>query len=76
MLLIFSTPVLIRHLWQLKTVVFPHWCQICAVLFKSQSEMSYHMTLISDFQENVDQVMQIMDSVLTEWEQNHRNGVA
>jgi hypothetical protein len=22
----FSTPLLIRHLWQLKTVVFLHWC--------------------------------------------------
>jgi hypothetical protein len=22
----FLTPVLIRHLWQLKTVVFLHWC--------------------------------------------------
>jgi hypothetical protein len=22
----FSTPELIRNLWQLKTVVFPHWC--------------------------------------------------
>jgi hypothetical protein len=31
MLFIFSTPVLIRHLWQLKTVVFLHWCQICAL---------------------------------------------
>jgi hypothetical protein len=31
MLFIFSTPVLIRHLWQLKTVVFLHWCLICAV---------------------------------------------
>ncbi len=29
---IFSMPVLIRHLWQLKTVVFLHWCLICAVL--------------------------------------------
>ncbi len=28
---IFSTPVLIRHLWQLKTVVFLHWCLICAL---------------------------------------------
>ncbi len=28
---IFSTPVLIRHMWQLKTVVFLHWCLICAV---------------------------------------------
>jgi hypothetical protein len=27
----FSTPELIRHLWQLKTVVFLHWCPICAV---------------------------------------------
>ncbi len=25
---IFSTPVLIRHLWQLKTIVFLHWCVI------------------------------------------------
>jgi hypothetical protein len=32
MLFIFSTPVLIRHLWQLKTVVFLHWCLICPVL--------------------------------------------
>ncbi len=24
--------MLIRHLWQLKTVAFLHWCQICAVL--------------------------------------------
>jgi hypothetical protein len=29
----FLTPVLIRHLWQLKTVVFLHWCLICAVPF-------------------------------------------
>jgi hypothetical protein len=33
MLFIFSTPVLIRHLWQLKTVVSLHWCLIHAVLF-------------------------------------------
>ncbi len=32
MLFIFSTPVLIRHLWQLKTVVFLLWCLISAVL--------------------------------------------
>ncbi len=30
MLFIFSTPVLIRHLWQLKAVVFLHWCLMCA----------------------------------------------
>ncbi len=28
----FSTPVLIRHLWQLETIVFLHWCLICVVL--------------------------------------------
>ncbi len=32
MLFMFSTLELIRHLWQLKTVVFLHWCLICAVL--------------------------------------------
>ncbi len=26
----FLTPVLIRHLWQLKTVIFLHKCLICA----------------------------------------------
>ncbi len=26
MLFIFSTPELIRNLWQLKTAVFLHWC--------------------------------------------------
>ncbi len=34
MLLIFLTPVLIRHLWLLKTVAFLHWCLIPAVLLK------------------------------------------
>ncbi len=28
----FSTPVLIWHLWQFKTVVFLHWCLIHVVL--------------------------------------------
>jgi hypothetical protein len=28
----FLMPVLIRHLWQLKTVVFLHWCLIHAAL--------------------------------------------
>jgi hypothetical protein len=32
MLFIFSMPVLIRHLWQLKTVGFLHWCLIHALL--------------------------------------------
>ncbi len=34
MLFIFSTPVLIRHLWQLKTVDFLHWCLIRALPLK------------------------------------------
>ncbi len=34
MLFTFSAPVLIRRLWQLKTVVFLHWCIICAVLLR------------------------------------------
>jgi len=35
-----STPVLIRHLWQLKTFVFLHRCAIWAVLF-SQSKLAF-----------------------------------
>jgi hypothetical protein len=31
MLFIFSTPLLIRHLWQLKTVIFLYWCLISAL---------------------------------------------
>ncbi len=27
----FNTSVLIKHLWQLMTVVFLHWCLICAL---------------------------------------------
>jgi hypothetical protein len=30
----FLTTLLIRHLWQLKAVVFLHWCLIHAVLFE------------------------------------------
>jgi hypothetical protein len=40
MLFIFSTPVLIRHLRQPKTVVFLHWCVICAVLLNIVSNIS------------------------------------
>jgi hypothetical protein len=32
----FLTPVLIRHLWQLQTVVFPHWRLIRVVLLKKE----------------------------------------
>jgi hypothetical protein len=38
----FSTPVLIRHLWQLKTVVFLHWClKLAVVLAMIFSTMLY-----------------------------------
>ncbi len=37
---IFSTPVLIRNLWQLKTVVFLHWCLICAVQLVYKTNLS------------------------------------
>ncbi len=30
----FLTSVFIRHLWQLKAVVFPHWCLIRTVLLE------------------------------------------
>jgi hypothetical protein len=33
MLFIFSMSMLIRHLWQLETFVFLHWCLIRALLF-------------------------------------------
>ncbi len=39
-----STPVLIRHLWQLKTVVFLHWCVIHAVLLENcYATQWYHL---------------------------------
>ncbi len=50
MLFIVSTQVLIRHLWQPKTVVFLHWCVIYAVLLINfvhcQSEIILNKTEI------------------------------
>ncbi len=40
MLFIFSTTVLIRHLWQLETVVSMHWCIISAVLLNHSNTSS------------------------------------
>jgi hypothetical protein len=40
----FSTQVLIRHMWQVKTVVFLHWCQIHAVLLTFGKMMFGQMT--------------------------------
>ncbi len=41
MLFIFSTLVLIRHQWQLKTVVFLHWCLICNVPLLKTNRLTY-----------------------------------
>ncbi len=46
---IVSTLVLIRHLWQLKTVVFLHWCLVCALPLSVQ----FHSLL--DQAKNTDQ---------------------
>jgi hypothetical protein len=35
--------VLIRHLWLPKTVVFVHWCLICAVLLTIDMQRLSHM---------------------------------
>ncbi len=52
MLFIFSTPELIRNLWQLKTAVFPHWCLICAVplftFFKVRLQWIYAQIIFMD----------------------------
>jgi len=41
-----STPVLFRHLWQLQTVVFQHWCLVRAVLtFNSSIGTDWGTTL-------------------------------
>ncbi len=47
MLFIFSTLVLMRHLWQFKTVVFPHWCLMHAVLLSSNPQLHFQATLRS-----------------------------
>jgi hypothetical protein len=41
MLFIFSTPVLIRHLWQLKAVIFLHLCLILAGLLQTWAEVAH-----------------------------------
>ncbi len=40
MLFIFSTPELIRHLWQLRTIVFLHQCLICSVPLPGTNTLS------------------------------------
>ncbi len=45
MLFIFSTPELIRNLWQLKTAVFLHWCLICAVPLNIDLNFDHQMSI-------------------------------
>ncbi len=33
-------PVLIRHLWQLKSIVFLHWCLIRAILLTKHQQIT------------------------------------
>ncbi len=45
MLLNFSTPVFIRHLRKIKTVVFLYWCLKCAVLCIQFLPPFYHINV-------------------------------
>jgi hypothetical protein len=45
----FLSPVLIRHLWQLKTVVFLHWCPIQSVLLLENLYLTLLRTSIRSF---------------------------
>ncbi len=47
MLFIFSTPVLNRHLWQLKTVVFLHWCLMHAILLAKKPMVAVVLVVAS-----------------------------
>ncbi len=46
MLLIFSTPVLIRPLWQLKTSVFPQRCLVHAILLDQGAKASIQISTV------------------------------
>ncbi len=53
---IFSTPELIRNLWQFKTAVFLHWCLICAIpleQIEGNSEKVYKMNFLKKMEETV-----------------------
>ncbi len=67
MLFIFSTPVLIRHLWQLNIVAFLHWCLICTVLLVktiifqnlTQNSASSEMFLTKTYASSLDCRLQV-----------------
>ncbi len=50
MLFISSTPVLIRHLWQLKTVISLHWCLIRALLLHHRIAVHYLSIVVDAWQ--------------------------
>ncbi len=60
MLFIFSTLVLIRYLWQLKTVVFLHWCLIRAVLLFWGSKGSKRFPRVSESSQKVQKSSQMV----------------
>ncbi len=47
MLFIFSTPVLNRHLWHLKTVDFLHWCLMNAILLAKKPKATVVLVVAS-----------------------------
>ncbi len=49
MLFVFSTPVLIRHLWQLKAVVFLHSCVILLHAVLRLSEIMFKIILFERY---------------------------
>ncbi len=52
----FLKSVLIRHLWQLETVVSLHWCLICTVLFwicQTHNLMKLVLTILKNVKKNI-----------------------
>jgi hypothetical protein len=65
---IFSTPVLIRQLWQLKTVVFLHWCLICAVLFTVDTCKKCKFVVYKNFYIQIEYVFPFKHILIFSWD--------
>ncbi len=50
MLFMFSTPVLIRHLWQLKTIVFLHWIGVLYMFYYNREALACGIGYLRTFQ--------------------------
>ncbi len=75
MLFIFSMPELIRHLWQLKTVVFLHWCIICTlVLYITATVVLLDLVYSGDATTNI--MGQRVFCIFIDYRGHHRKGVA